>query len=210
MGTSKRKSSEKIKKLLLEGDRQDIQKVIPQVTSEVLTNKRITKELEKDQLRVLIKTAVGSIGGLRAGGFGGFIYEEVLGDPLTLTQCIEKILELAEGEFEGEFSELLLQAFRMALAWTINEEKEINQFLIEFCSNLIFLIVQEEAIEAISDIYIEVSHEQINGLIKRQAKRIVNEELAATINEYMQQRLSLKELVSTIVERAEKVEFGEF
>lgn len=210
MGTSKRRASEKIKRLLSDGIRQDIEKAIPQVTSEVLTDKRISREVEKDQLRILIKAAIGGIGGIRQGGFCGFEYEEVLSNPLTMTQCIEKILEYAESEFEGEFSEILLQAFRMAIAITINEEKDINEFLAEFCVNLIFLIVQEEAIEAISDVYIDVNHEQINLLIKEQARRIVNDEISALINQHLQQQLDLKNLVAKIVERAEEVEFGEF
>ncbi|WP_044481516.1 hypothetical protein [Paenibacillus antibioticophila] len=210
MGTSKRRASEKIKKLLSDGIRQDIEKAIPQVTSEVLTDKRISREVEKDQLRILIKAAIGGIDGIRQGGFYGFEYKEILNNHLTMTQCIEKILEYAESEFKGEFSEILLQAFRMAIALTINEEKGTNDFLVEFCVNLIFLIVQEESIEAISDVYIDISHEQINLLIKGQARKIVNEEISTLITQYLQHELELKNLVAKIVERAEQVELGEF
>lgn len=211
MGTSKKNTNKEIKKLLQQLGRQDIQKTIPQATSVVLDEQRITKELSNESFKVLLQSGIKGINGMMSGGqFGGITYEEIKTSESTFNDFLEKIIELAEEDIEDEFSELLLQAFRLAITMILRENKGIDDFISEFAFYLIYLIVQNEIIEVFSDVYLDIPHDEINTLIKLQARSIVTNELLSTIKDYLSEKISLKELVLLIVKRTEAIEIGEF
>jgi|GEM_PF-3703257 hypothetical protein len=211
MGTSKKNINRDVKKLLQQLGKQDIKKSIPQATSLVLDEQRITKELNKGSFKVLLQQGINSINGMMSEGqFGGISYDEIKSDESIFSEFLEKLIELAEEEFKDEFSELLLQAFRLAITAILKENIDIDCFISEFTYYLIYLIVQTELIEVFSDVYLEIPHDEINSLIKIQARKIVTEELTSLIKGYINNKISLKELITTVVKRAEAIEFGEF
>jgi hypothetical protein len=92
----------------------------------------------------------------------------------------------------------------------LRENKGIDDFISEFAFYMIYLIVQNEIIEVFSDVYLDIPHDEINTLIKLQARSIVTNELLSTIKDYLSEKISLKELVLLIVKRTEAIEIGEF
>ncbi|MCM3697884.1 hypothetical protein [Paenibacillus macerans] len=211
MGTSKKNTNKDVKKLLQQLGKQDIKKSIPQATSLVLDEQRITKEISKESFKILLQYGINGINGMMSGGqFGGITYDEIKDDESVFNEFLEKLIELAEEEYQDEFSELLLQAFRLAITEIIKENRSIDEFISEFTYFLIYLIVQNEIIEVFSDAYLEIPHEEINSLIRLQARKIVTTELTSLIKNYLNARLTLKELVMFVVKRAEAIEFGEF
>lgn len=211
MGTSKKNTNKEVKKLLQQLGKQDIKKSIPQATSLVLDEQRITGEISKDSFRIMLQQGINGLNGMFSGGqFGGITYEEIKTDESTFNEFLEKLIELAENDFGDDFSDLLLQAFRLAISVIIKENKSIDEFIAEFTYYLIYLIVQNEIIEVFSDVYLEFSHDDINSLIKLQARKIVTSELTTVIKSYLNARITLKDLVLAIVKRAEAIELGEF
>ncbi|MBU5673658.1 hypothetical protein [Paenibacillus brevis] len=211
MGTSKKNINRDVKKLLQQLGKQDIKKSIPQATSLVLDEQRITKELNKDSFKVLLQQGITGINSMKSEGqFGGISYDEIQSNERIFNEFLEKLIELAEEEFKDEFSELLLQAFRLAITTILKENIDIDGFISEFTYYLIYLIVQTELIEVFSDVYLEIPHDEINLLIKIQARKIVSEELTSLIKGYLSSKISLKELITSVVKRAEAIEFGEF
>lgn len=211
MGTSKKNINRDVKKLLQQLGKQDIKKSIPQATSLVLDEQRITKELNKDSFKVLLQQGITGISSMKSEGqFGGISYDEIQSNESIFNEFLEKLIELAEEEFKDEFSEILLQAFRLAITTILKENIDIDGFISEFTYYLIYLIVQTELIEVFSDVYLEIPHDEINLLIKIQARKIVSEELTSLIKGYLSSKISLKELITSVVKRAEAIEFGEF
>lgn len=211
MGTSKKHINRNVKKLLEQLGKHEIGKSIPQATTLVLNEERITKEIGKESFKILLEKGISCINGIITDGqFGGITYDEVKNDESIFNEFLDKLIELAEEDLKDKFSELLLQAFRLAITETLKDGKSIDDFISEFTYYLIYLIVQNEIIEAFSDVYLEVPHEDINALIKLQARKIVTTELASLIKRYMKSEISLKKLVLFIVKRAETIEIGEF
>lgn len=211
MGTSKKNTNKDVKKLLQQLGKQDIKKSIPQATSLVLDEQRITKEISKESFKILLQHGINGINEMMSGGqYGGITYDEIKDDESVFNEFLEKLIELAEEEFQDEFSELLLQAFRLAITNVVKENRSADDFISEFTYFLIYLIVQNEIIEVISDVYIEIPHEEINSLIRMQARKIVTTELTGLLKDYLQAKITLKELVMFVVKRAEAIEFGEF
>lgn len=212
LGTSKRKQSIVIKKMLEENRTKDITETIPQATSVVLNEKVLLKELGKEvSLRLLINAGVKGLEDILSDGqFDGIPIDKVKNNEEIQHVFLERLIEFVEEQSGEDLSELILKSFRLAIVSVLNEEKGANEFISEFAYHLIYFIVQHEVLEVFSDFYLEISHDEINNLIKTQSRNIVSTELTNEIIDYISGKLELSKLIKFIVQKADTVKIGEF
>ncbi|QYY41514.1 hypothetical protein ACKE5C_11385 [Aneurinibacillus thermoaerophilus] len=216
MGTSRRKTSDKVKKLLEKQKEQDIKKALPKVTSVVLTPKLLGHIFNEKEFKTIVSVGIAGLSALKSGSFSAdYNFGEDLvscdllkENPLTLNQVIDKILEAAE-ELDPNLSELLVTAFKLTMAKMIKEEQDVHSFALELCIFLIYLLLQQELIEAFSDVFQEFGHKEINQLIKDLARKIANS-IQTDINDFVQGKMELEALLQLISDKASDTTLGEF
>lgn len=205
MGTSVRKTSEKIKKLLKKAKTEQpdvsLNDVVPAIVETTLKAKKTKAYFGDKDFASFAGGGVGAFKKAASGGYDNFVQSYGI-DPKEVGQIErEKIIaaildevEASSGEIE---SELLLSAFRSAvIEMLIEKNVDPKQFLVRFCELFIVMIVREEASESLNDEFSGLTYEDTKKPIEKFAKEYVQSNFLTAISEYVAGRIEIADLIS--------------
>lgn len=207
MGTSVRKTSDKIKKILKKA-REDqpnvsIEEVIPPIFTTTLRSKKAKAYFGDNEFASFAGSGVGVFRKASSKGYNEFVGSYGLNPEEIGVVEREKIIEAILDEIEestGEIeSELLLCAFKSAVTEMLID-KNLNpaSFLTRFCELFISMLVREEASESLYDEFTDLSCDDAQVPISQYAKEYVEENFANIIQEYIEGKVEITTLISQL------------
>lgn len=215
MGSSTRKIQAKIKKILSPSSHDDsntveLDKAIPLVMIETLRMKKTRKYFGDKDFLNLMTGGVQSVQALGGGKVKGFFVTEDFdfnkdeNSDLATEKVLEAILNKIESEIEDIDSSLLLRAFKITMTKILMEKNfDLYYFVNNFCVNSLFLIIMENINESIIDTYDEKQVKEYDSKIKLKADHWVAKNLKETILEYVNNKITINELIDTLTKKVE-------
>lgn len=213
MGSSVRKTSAKIKKLLKEtlasNPNTDSKEVIPHVAEQTLRSKKTKGYFGDKDFVVLAGGGFACFKKAKEVGFDIFIQEyNVDVERLTLTETqkiIEAILDGIEEDNGDIDSVILLTAFQSAMTDMLMKKlTDPAEFLYVFCTNFITMIIREDICEALTSEFKKTSAEVINESIQSFSDTYVKKNFASLINECNKGEIKIEELLRKMQEKLGK------
>ena len=209
MGSSVRKTSAKIKKLLKEtidlNPTVSTKEVIPQVATETLRSKKTKGYFGDKDFAVLAGGGFACFKKMKAIGLDNFLQEYIEDNKkLTLPQVskvIEAILDGIEEE-NGEIeSMLILAAFKNAMTkMLLNKIEEPSEFLTNFCEMFIASVIREDASEELTSAFKDTSIDIFDNDILEFSEHYVKEKFSDLILRSSNDELDIKELIQKMQE----------
>lgn len=139
MGTNKARVDKSIRKILAGKSIDEAKSSLPQITSTIKSN-FIGKEVSEEIYQSIVGVVGGKLSKLYA--LEEDECEEIAHNLLKREQWINEVMELVEDNLNVEMSEILLKSLRIALAETINEEKDERYFIEKLLYRIVFLSLE--------------------------------------------------------------------
>lgn len=207
MGSSVRKTSAKIKKLLREtielNPSIDSKEVIPQIAVETLRSKKTKGYFADKDFAVLAGGGFACFKKAKELGLDKFLQEyNVQNEKPTIIEVqkiIESILDKIEDE-NGEIdSTLILAAFKSAMtSMLLNKLDDPARFLNVFCEIFISMVIREDANEALTSVFKDTSAESFNKNIEAFSKKYVKENFSELIIKCNNGGFQINELIQKL------------
>lgn len=207
MGSSVRKTSAKIKRLLKEtielNPSVDCKEVVPQVAEQTLRSKKTKGYFGDKDFVVLAGGGFSCFKKAKAIGFEGFLNEyEIKSEKLTVIdvqKIVESILDNIEEE-KGEIDSLMiLSAFQSAMTeMLLNKMTEPETFLSLFCETFITMVIREDASEELSAAFKDTDIDIVNRDIKDFAHDYVNDNFGQLIHQCSNDEIEIEELIQKL------------
>lgn len=213
MGSSVRKTSAKIKKLLKDtielNPSVDCKEVIPQVAVETLRSKKTKGYFGDKDFVVLAGGGFACFKRVKEVGLDTFLQDyNVQREELTVIE-VQKIIEVILDRIEEENGEidsiLILSAFQSAMAnMLLGKLTEPTEFLSIFCEIFISMINREDANEALTSMFRDISTETFNKSIEEFSKRYVKENFMVLIENCSNGEIQIEELIKKLQDTLNK------
>ncbi len=213
MGSSVRKTSAKIKKLLKDtielNPSVDCKEVIPQVAVETLRSKKTKGYFGDKDFVVLAGGGFACFKRVKEVGLDTFLQDyNVQREELTVIE-VQKIIEVILDRIEEENGEidsiLILSAFQSAMAnMLLGKLTEPTEFLSIFCEIFISMIIREDANEALTSMFRDTSTETFNKSIEEFSKRYVKENFMVLIENCSNGEIQIEELIKKLQDTLNK------
>lgn len=192
MGSSVRKTSQKIRKMLNEAVQEDpntnIADIIPNVAEQTLRSKRAKGYFGDKDFIALAGGGIACFKKVSTIGFENFLREYSL-EPgrlsvIDATKIVESILNSIE-EDNGEIeSPLIFSAFQTTMTqMLLNGMTNPEDFLTLFCEKFITLIIREEAGDDLLTIFKNATNENLNKSVENFAKEYVRNKFLVHIKQ---------------------------
>ncbi|MBW9324507.1 hypothetical protein FG877_13325 [Enterococcus casseliflavus] len=139
MGTNKARVDKSIRKILAGKSIDEAKSSLPQITSTMKSN-FIGKEVSEETYLSIVGVVGGKLSKLYA--LEEDECEEIAHNLLKREQWMNEVMELVEDNLNVEMSEILLKSLRIALAETINEEKDERYFIEKLLYRIVFLSLE--------------------------------------------------------------------
>lgn len=139
MGTNKARVDKSVRKILAGKSIDEAKSSLPQITSTIKSN-FIGKEVSEETYQSIVGVVGGKLSKLYA--LEEDECEEITHNLLKREQWINEVMELVEDNLNVEMSEILLKSLRIALAETINEEKDERYFIEKLLYRIVFLSLE--------------------------------------------------------------------
>lgn len=213
MGSSVRKTSAKIKKLLKDtielNPSVDCKEVIPQVAVETLRSKKTKGYFGDKDFVVLAGGGFACFKRVKAVGLDTFLQDyNVHREELTVIE-VQKIIEVILDRIEEENGEidsiLILSAFQSAMAnMLLGKLTEPTEFLCIFCEIFISMIIREDANEALTSMFKDTSTDTFNKNIEEFSKTYVKENFLELIKSCSNGEIQIQELINKLQDTLNK------
>ena len=213
MGSSVRKTSAKIKKLLKDtielNPSVDCKEVIPQVAVETLRSKKTKGYFGDKDFVVLAGGGFACFKRVKEVGLDTFLQDyNIQREELTVIE-VQKIIEVIFDRIEEENGEidsiLILSAFQSAMAnMLLGKLTEPTEFLSIFCEIFISMIIREDANEALTSMFRDISTETFNKSIEEFSKRYVKENFMVLIENCSNGEIQIEELIKKLQDTLNK------
>lgn len=209
MGTSVKKTSRIVKRLLEQSrglnEQEEIEKIIPNICTEVIKSKKTRKYFEDNDFIVLANSGFSYFKKIKTEGFDKALeeynvkLEKIEDDKLSAIQVqkvIESILDKVEDDNKEIESSFILGAFQVAMTkMLLNNFNEPEQFLTLFCETFISKIITEEANEEIIEEFKEISINEISNNISEFSRLYVEENFKDIILQCCNNETNLENLI---------------
>ena len=213
MGSSVRKTSAKIKKLLKDtielNPSVDCKEVIPQVAVETLRSKKTKGYFGDKDFVVLAGGGFACFKRVKEVGLDIFLQDyNVQREELTVIE-VQKIIEIILDKIEEENGEidsiLILSAFQSAMAnMLLGKLTEPTEFLSIFCEIFISMIIREDANEALTSMFKDTATETFNKNIEEFSKKYVKENFMELIENCSNGEIQIEELIKKLQDTLNK------
>ncbi len=210
MGTSVRKTSAKIKKLLndtlQENPKIGVDEVIPQVACETLKAKKTKGYFGDKDFLVLAGGGLSCFRKIASIGYDGFVQEHEY-DPTKISIVeIQKIIEAILDEIEKENGDIqssfILNAFKLTMTNVLMDKiTDPIVFLTRFCELFLDMIIREEASEELSSAFKGVAPDKLDEAVLQFTKDYVEEHFSDCIKKCVHNEIDVKELVAELQKR---------
>ncbi|WP_440977686.1 hypothetical protein [Sedimentibacter sp. LTW-03] len=207
MGSSVRKTSDKIKKLLKDtidvNPSIECKEVIPQIALETLRSKKTKGYFADKDFAVLAGGGFACFKKAKEIGIDKFLQEyNIQYEKLTVIEVqkiIESILDNIVDE-DGEIdSVLILAAFKSAMtSMILNKFEDPAEFLNVFCEKFISMIIREDANEALISMFKDTSAEILNNNIEKFSKNYVKKNFSEIIIKCNSGDIQINELIQKL------------
>ncbi len=207
MGSSVRKTTVKIKKILKETVESnplvDCKEVIPQVAEEALRSKKIKGYFADKDFAALVTGGFACLKKVKETGIDVFLKEYDINNKKPTAIEIQKVIESILDKIENENGEidsiLILTAFQSAMTNVLmNKLTEPSEFLNVFCEIFITMIIREGANEALITYFKDTSVETFNKNIETFAKSYVKDNFSELIIKCNNGELHINELIQKL------------
>lgn len=207
MGSSVRKTSAKIKKLLRDtielNPSVECKEVIPQVAVETLRSKKSKGYFADKDFATLAGGGFACFKRVKEVGIDKFLQEYNIRDEKLTVIEVQKIIESILDKIEDENGEigsvLILAAFQSAMTnMLLNKLTDPAKFLNVFCETFISMIIREDANEALTSIFKNTSAEIFNKNIEEFSKNYVNEYFSELIIKCNNGEIQISELMQKL------------
>ncbi len=207
MGTSVRKTSAKIKKLLkdtiTDNPNTDYNDVIPEVAKEVIKSKKTKNYFSTSDFEILVGGGISCFRKAATIGYEGFV-KDFGYDPEKMTvieaeKIIESILDSIEEENGDIESALILSAFKITMCeLLLDKTTNPTEFLLMYCQKFFELIIREEANETLVEAFKDANAREISATIAQFASDYVNNNYLASIQKCISKTMKIKELINLL------------
>ena len=213
MGSSVRKTSAKIKKLLKDtielNPSVDCKEVIPQVAVETLRSKKTKGYFGDKDFVVLAGGGFACFKRVKEVGLDIFLQDyNVQREELTVIE-VQKIIEIILDKIEEENGEidsiLILSAFQSAMAnMLLGKLTDPTEFLSIFCEIFISMIIREDTNEALTSMFKDTATETFNKNIEEFSKKYVKENFMELIENCSNGEIQIEELIKKLQDTLNK------
>lgn len=213
MGSSVRKTTQRIKKLLKEtiesNPGTDCKEVIPQIAEQTLRSKKTKNYFGDKEFAVLAGGGFACFKRVNAVGITNFIQEyDIKVDKLTVIEA-QKIIECILDNIEKENGEIdsmiILSAFQRAMTRMLLQElSEPAQFLTLFCEIFITMVIREDASEALISAFNTASSDDLDTNISEFAHNYVKNKFSDLIKQCDKGKIEIEELINKLQEKLGK------
>jgi hypothetical protein len=211
MGTSKRKLSSEIKKILKAKPLSNLNETAPELTKKILTKKTLTKEFDQEQtidhsIKIITKQFIS----LKSNGFKGKSKKELVNDPITQQEFLEMILDEIENATVIE-SKILEKSLKVVMCKFLEiEEFDAYSFAQVLFYEIVYQILIGELNDNIKDVYEDIDYDLIQEMVRNVADQIMNDTVYGKVNLFIDRKISLNEVLDEIATQTSKASFGEF
>ncbi|SEB20899.1 hypothetical protein [Paenibacillus sp. 276b] len=211
MGTSKRKLSSEIKKMLKNKSLTNLNETAPEISKKILSEKILNEKFDKsdiidNSIRIIHRQFLS----LQSSGFKGKSKEELLLDSITQQEFLEMILDLIENDTTIN-SKILEKSLKIVMCKFFEiDEFEIYEFAQVLFYEIVYQILLGELNDNIKDIYDELNYELIQKMVKNMTDRIMNNNVYDKVNEFIDRKISLRKVLNEISIQTTNASFGEF
>lgn len=203
MGTSKRKTNQKIKELLQESIENE-SKIDSSSINDFIPTKSISNYTNSDEFSQLVREGLEVQRLISNRKFKSLPFSaEDLSDatPLNIQQIKDKILDMIEKETGNEIvPSLVTNAFNNTMTEVIlGKINNPYEYLSYFCENLLYYILMENINEPIIDIF--STNDEIDRFRKKkreEIKKYVSEYLKPHIEKFINGKISMEKLIEYI------------
>jgi hypothetical protein len=204
MGSSVRKTSEKIKKLLKEtielNPSVDCKDVVPQVAEQTLRSRKTKGYFGDKDFVVLAGGGFSCFKKAAAMGIDNFLNEyEIQSEKLTVMdtqKIIDSILDKIEEDKGDIDSPMILAAFQTAMTeMLLNKISDPVKFLLSFCEIFITMVIREDASEELSAAFKDTDIAIVDKNIKEFANAYVEKNFLALIQQCNNEEIQIEELI---------------
>lgn len=204
MGSSVRKTSAKIKKLLKEtielNPSVDCKEVVPQVAEQTLRSKKTKGYFRDKDFIILAGGGFACFKKATAMGIDNFLnVYEIQSKKLTVIDAqkiIDSILDKIEEEKGDIDSPMILAAFQTAMTeMLLNKITDPVKFLLFFCEVFITMVIREDASEKLSVAFKDTEIDIVDKNIKEFAKAYVEKNFFTLIQQCNNEEIQIEELI---------------
>lgn len=212
MGTSKSNISDKVKKLLKDKPFQDLNNMAPEVSKKVLTKKELNIHLGKEKNIIQSFEIVSrNFKGISTGGFKGKSKKEIIENPLTLEEFLSMILDQLD-DLGIITTSLLEKAYKIAMTACLKKDEDFDIYI--FAQLLFYHLVQEilkkDLYDTLKNVYDDVPYDKINELILNLTNQIMNTSIYSLVDEFVNKKIPITNIINAIVSETQNASFGEF
>jgi hypothetical protein len=211
MGTSKRKLSSEIKKILKGQPLSNINETAPELTKKILTKKTLNENFDQEEtINHSIRIITSQFISLKSNGYKGKTKKELAIDPISQQEFLEMILELIEDSSIIE-SKILEKALKIVMGKFLElEEFDTYSFAQVLFYEIVYQILLGELNDNFKDIFEEIDYGLIQNMIKNVADQIMNDTVYSKVNAFIDRKVSLNEVLDEIAIQTSHASFGEF
>lgn len=210
MGTSKRKTTLRIKKLLddtLQHNPEiEIDKVIPEVAKEAMKTRRTRNYFGDKEFVVLAGGGVSCFRKIASVGYDAFLHDYDIDEsdsrPIRIQKLIEAILNEIEKENGDIQSSFILNAFKLTMTQVLMENlTDPRSFLFKLCEVYLEMIIRESASENLIDAFKDMSPDRVDENISLFAVNYVERHFSDLIEACIKDDFNIAELVAELQKR---------
>lgn len=211
MGTSKRKLSNEIKKILNGRPLSNINDVAPELTKKILSEKALNDSFDNEiTINNLISIIAKEFTTLDSAGFKGKSKQELITDHISKQEFIEMILDQVENSTIIE-SKILEKAFKIVMGKFLEvEEFDVYSFAQLLFFEIVYQILLSELNDNIKDIFEELEYNKIQNMVKNVTNQIMNEKVYIKVNLFIDRKISLDDILKEITIHTSQASFGDF
>ncbi|MGG4342379.1 hypothetical protein [Paenibacillus lautus] len=211
MGTSKRKLSNEIKKLLKEKSLSSINESAPGLTKKILTKSNLGDNFdESETIGNSIRIISSQFVSLSHNGFKGKTKKELITDPISQQEFIEMILEMIETTTIIE-SKILEKSLKIVMCEFLeHDEFDVYEFAQLLFYQIIYQVLLGDLNDNIKDIHEELDYELIQNMVKNAANQIMNDKVYTKVNLFIDRKVLLVDVLDEIIVQTSNASFGEF
>lgn len=206
MGTNKARVDKSVRKILAGKSIDEAKSSLPQITSTMKSN-FIGKEVSEETYQSIVGVVGGKLSKLYA--LEEDECEEIAHNLLKREQWINEVMELVEDNLNVEMSEILLKSLRIALAETINEEKDERYFIEKLLYRIVFLSLENTMQGALEGLDEGLTIPQIRKeFIEPLADKLFEDDVRENISNLIDGKISLATVNEQIADKLKN--FGGF
>jgi hypothetical protein len=211
MGTSKRNLTNEIKKLLKDKPFSEINETAPELTKKILTKKVLLDNFDQeDTFDNSIRIITNHFVSLKSNGFKGKSRTELAEDPITQQEFLELILDQIE-ESTIISSAILEKSLKIVMCKFLEKEQfDTYAFSQMLFYEIVYQILLGQLHDNIKDIYDEIDYKQIEGMVVNVTNQIMNTSVYSKVNQLVDRKITLTQVLEEIASQTSVASFGEF